>query len=77
MEYDVEDGGETLEASGTDFQWAAAVAGFGMLLRNSPYKGQCSWALVEELASGARGEDARGHRAECLQLIRLAGSLHR
>ncbi|MFV1958469.1 MAG: YfbK domain-containing protein, partial [Planctomycetota bacterium] len=77
MEQDVFDGeGEMAEAD-TDFQWAAAVAGFGMLLRDSPYKGSCSWALVEEIAQAARGEDPGGYRAECLQLMRLAASLAR
>ncbi len=59
-----------------DFQWAAAVAGFGMLLRDSPHKGQCSWAARRgDRRSAARGEDTGGYRAEFLQLVRLATAL--
>jgi Ca-activated chloride channel family protein len=66
---------QRFEDMDADFQWAAAVAGFGMLLRDSPHKGQCSWALVDEIASAARGEDTGGYRAEFLQLVRLATAL--
>ena len=77
MEQDLFDAGGEIAEADTDFQWATAVAGFGMLLRDSPYKGGCSWELVEEIAAGARGEDPRGYRAECLQLMRLASSFTR
>ena len=77
MEQDLFDGNGEIGEADTDFQWATAVAGFGMLLRGSPYLGSCSWELVEEIAGAARGEDPRGYRAECLQLMRLASSFTR
>jgi len=58
-----------------DFQWAAAVAGFGMVLRDSPFRGQASLNLVEELAQGAKGEDKFGRRGEFLELVRKAKQL--
>lgn len=55
-----------------DFRMAAAVAGFGLLLRNSEYKGSASYDQVLSLAKTARGEDAEGYRAEFIQLVKKA-----
>ena len=44
----LDDGRDLAGASG-DFKFAAAVAGFGMLLRDSPYKGSLTYAAVVEL----------------------------
>ena len=53
-----------------DFRFAAAVAGFGMKLRQSAYAGQWTWSDVENTAAGALGTDAQGHRAEMVDLVR-------
>ena len=45
-----------------DFQFAAAVASFGMLLRNSEYKGNPTYDAVLEIAQSALGEDPHGYR---------------
>jgi Ca-activated chloride channel homolog len=55
-----------------DFQFAAAVAGFGMLLRDSEYKGNANYLNVLESAQGAVGEDKEGYRKEFVKLVRLA-----
>jgi len=57
------------QAMDDDFRFAAAVAGFGMLLRESPYKGACTWDLVQQLATAGAQRDARGLRAEFIGLI--------
>jgi Ca-activated chloride channel family protein len=57
--------------------FAAAVAEFGMLLRDSPYKGHASWRQAEMLAGENRGDDADGYRAEFVRLVELASSLGR
>jgi len=59
----------------TDFRFAAAVAQFGMLLRQSEQRGAATWASTATLAEGARGTDADGYRAELLRLVRLAEGL--
>ena len=46
--------------------------GFGMLLRDSPYKGTASFAAAHELAQEGRGSDAEGYRAEFIELIDAA-----
>ena len=58
-----------------DFRFAAAVAQFGMLLRQSEQRGTATWAATEQLAAGARGTDADGYRAELVRLVRLAAGL--
>ena len=58
-----------------NFKFAAAVAEFGMLLRDSRYKGQSSFDGVAELARASTGADLRGHRAEFVRLVQTAKSL--
>ena len=55
--------------------FAASVAEFGMLLRESPYKGDASWDDAVRLARTYRGEDAEGYRAEFARLVDLAAGL--
>ncbi|MGH7172853.1 MAG: vWA domain-containing protein, partial [Gemmataceae bacterium] len=58
-----------------DFRFASAVASFGMLLRNSEYRGRGTYSNVRKLAAGALGEDRNGHRAEFLHMIDAAERL--
>ncbi|MEQ8789865.1 MAG: VWA domain-containing protein [Pirellulaceae bacterium] len=58
-----------------DLQFASAVASFGMLLRNSRYAGDASFASVEEIATAALGDDAHGRRQEFVDLVQLAEQL--
>jgi Ca-activated chloride channel family protein len=59
-----------------DFQWAAAVAAFGMQLKQSSFKGQWTLDDVIEAAEAARGEDANGRRREFLDLVRAVKRLN-
>ncbi|WP_210514339.1 vWA domain-containing protein [Hymenobacter terricola] len=65
----------TIATASPDFRFAAAVAQFGMLLRQSEQRGTATWAATEQLANGARGADADGYRAEFVRLVRLAEGL--
>lgn len=58
-----------------DFRFASAVAAFGMLLRQSEYRGQASYPMVRSLAADALGEDLQGHRAEFLKMVAAAERL--
>ena len=60
-------------AASRDYQFAAAVAGFGMLLRGSRHAGGATFAAVDEWAAPAVGEDPGGYRAEFRDLVRAAG----
>ncbi|MGE3808001.1 MAG: YfbK domain-containing protein [Gemmataceae bacterium] len=58
-----------------DQRWAAAVAALGMILRDSPYRGDVTFTLIRELAEKSRGQDEHAHRAEFLKLIEQARGL--
>jgi Ca-activated chloride channel family protein len=63
------DTGKDFANASVDFKFAAAVAGFGMLLRDSPHKGNLTWPALRELAGSAVGDDPGGYRKEFLELI--------
>ncbi|HEX8353694.1 MAG TPA: VWA domain-containing protein [Pyrinomonadaceae bacterium] len=58
-----------------NFKFAAAVAEFGMLLRDSRYKGQSSFGGAAELARASTGADLRGYRSEFVRLVETARTL--
>ena len=66
---------ETLHPS-KDFQFASAVIEFGMLLRDSDYKGKSSFNKVLELAKEGKGKDKHGYRSEFIRLVSLAEDLY-
>ncbi|MEQ6120417.1 von Willebrand factor type A domain-containing protein [Reichenbachiella sp. MALMAid0571] len=53
-----------------NFRYAASVAEFGMLLRDSEFKQNASYQNVITLALGAKGEDKEGYRQEFINLVR-------
>ena len=59
----------------TEAQFAAAIAGFGQLLRGSNYLGNWGYEQAIDLANANRGADDFGYRSEAVQLMRLAQSL--
>jgi Ca-activated chloride channel homolog len=63
------------EEMSDNFQFSAAVAGFGMLLRDSDYKGTATYESVIELAREGKGEDPEGYRSEFIRLVKLAEHL--
>jgi Ca-activated chloride channel homolog len=71
----VTDTGRKFTQATDDFKFASAVAEFGLILRDSPYKGTASFADVQKLAQGNRGRDIEGYREEFLKLVERARSL--
>ena len=53
-----------------NFTWASAVAEFGLLLRQSQFRGQASPEAILERAQAALGDDGQGYRTEFLGLVR-------
>ncbi len=64
----------TIAEAPADVRFSIAVAGFGQLLRGSPYLKTFAYDDVIALASSARGDDPFGYRAEFINLVRLAKS---
>lgn len=58
-----------------DWRFAAAVAGFGQLLRGGTYTGPWTYADAAALARQGRGDDPQGWRGEFVQLVELAGGM--
>jgi Ca-activated chloride channel family protein len=75
LEFPVTDNGRRFANASTDFKFAAAVAEFGMLLRDSEFAGNSSYGAVLELAGEAKGTDAEGYRSEFLTLVKTAQRL--
>lgn len=65
---DIKKAGETTDR----FRFSAAVAEFGMILRDSKFRGSATTADVISLATGARGADPDGYRAEFIRLVQSA-----
>ncbi|RCJ36270.1 hypothetical protein A6769_16315 [Nostoc punctiforme NIES-2108] len=59
----------------TNLRFAAAVATFGMVLRDSEYKGDASYDLVMKLASQGKEEDQEGYRGEFIRLVEQSRGL--
>jgi Ca-activated chloride channel family protein len=66
--------GEFANAS-ADFNFAAAVAEFAMLLRDAPARGEASMASVIAAAEAGKGRDVTGERAGFIELVRKAEAL--
>ncbi len=75
LEFPVVDTGKAFADADADFTFAAAVASFGMLLRDSKYRGDATFATVLDLAEAGRGKDSHGYRAEFIDLVRKAAAL--
>lgn len=64
-----------LEETSDNFRFSAAIAEFGLILRNSEYKEDASMEEVITMAKDARGEDEEGYRSEFIKLVKLADSM--
>lgn len=60
-----------------EMRFAAAIAGFGQLLKDDTYLGDWSWGDAISLAADSKGNDPFGYRTEAVQLMRLAQSMSR
>jgi len=70
----VDEGRSAWDAS-DDLKFAASVAEFALLLRDSPNKGTSNWTDALGLAKVSRGVDLEGYRGEFVKLIETARDL--
>jgi len=71
----VSDRGTNWAQASRDFKFASAVAALGMILRDSPYKGNATLSGVLDLAEAGKGEDKQGYRTEFIELVGTARGL--
>ncbi len=67
----------TASGLSNDMLFASAVAEFGLLLRNSQYRGQASFEALLTRARAGIGSDPHGYRLEFLRLVETAMILKR
>jgi len=65
-----------LTATSDNFRFAASVAEFGMLLRNSQYKADADFQAVLIMAQSAIGKDEEGYREGFVKLVKGAAALN-
>jgi Ca-activated chloride channel family protein len=75
LEFPIVDRKATFAQASEDFKFAAAVAGFGMVLRDSAYKGSTTLAEVSQWAEAGAAFDPGGYRAEFISLVAEARRL--
>jgi Ca-activated chloride channel family protein len=61
-----------LAETSSNFKFASAVAQFGMILRDSEFKGSASYDSTLNLANSALSKDPHGYRQEFIQLVETA-----
>jgi Ca-activated chloride channel homolog len=69
------DSGAEFAKASPDLKFAAAVAEFGMILRDSEHKGNGTLGAVLEWAQEGKGIDPKGYRAGFIELVRKAQGL--
>ena len=75
MEIPVKGPVASVENASENLRFSAAVSEFGMLLRQSEFKGQSTIDHAIALATGARGYDEDGYRAELVRMMRTVKDL--
>jgi Ca-activated chloride channel family protein len=75
LAHPLRDRGASLAAASADFRFSAAVAEWGMLLRDSRFRGSASYGAVTQLARGALASDRGGYRNEFLRLVEASQRL--
>lgn len=77
LEFPLRDGGVAFADASPDFKFAAAVAAFGMVLRDSPHTGASTLADVAAWGRAGIVGDAGGYRAEFISLVERAATIMR
>jgi Ca-activated chloride channel homolog len=74
IDYNIPVANKTAEINNTsdNYRFASAVAMFGMLLKNSQFKGSANYDGVIEFADKSKGKDSEGYKAEFVRLVKIA-----
>jgi Ca-activated chloride channel homolog len=77
MRHSVRDRSTSLESASANLKFSAAVAMYGMLLRQTEHQGRASFEQVLQLATAATGQDRFGYRREFISLVEQSRVLMR
>ncbi|MEO8074341.1 MAG: VWA domain-containing protein [Acidobacteriota bacterium] len=69
------DRGNSIENASDNLKFASAVAEFGMIMRDSHYKGNANFGNVSNLAENSLGSDLKNYRRDFLTLVGKARRL--
>ncbi len=69
------DKNNSIENATDNLKFASAVAQFGMILRDSRYKGSSNFTNILALAQNARGSDLKNYRSEFIDLVNKTSRL--
>jgi Ca-activated chloride channel family protein len=75
MDVPLVDRGAAFSNASADFRFAASVAAFGMILKNSQYRGEATLEWVRDTAMRSQGRDRGGYRDEFVSLVQKAVAL--
>ena len=65
-----------IEEASENLRFSAAVAGFGMFLRESEFIGDFTLPQIINMAKGAKGDDEEGYRGEFIRLAKTVKDLN-
>jgi Ca-activated chloride channel family protein len=71
----IEKNAQDWESTSDNFRFSASVASFGMILRESPYKGKSNYEQILSMARGSKGKDDNGYRSDFIQMVESAKML--
>ena len=75
IEHPLKDESLTFNNASGNLRFAASVAAFGMLLRNSDYKGSADFSMVIKTAKNAVDNDEEGYKKQFVDLVKKASKL--
>jgi len=64
-----------LDKTTDQFRFSAAVAEFGLILRDSEFKANATVEQIIQMAQNSKGDDEEGYRAEFIKLVKTADAL--
>ena len=75
IDLDIFDEGLSFEQASESMRFTASAASFGLVLRDSDYKGSADYEKIISWVNSAKSYDPNNYREKFLELIKLAQSL--
>jgi len=75
MERPVADDRKNWRDASENFRFAAAVAAYGMMLRQSEFKGNLNYQIIQQMVKTSLGPDKEGYRKEFLMMVKNTAGL--